>query len=247
MADDSSRRERLPSGPPSTGTALDGVAVRLGELARSLQGESSLQGTLDAVVLAAVATVPGAWQAGISEVESKQRVHTTAATAELVRQVDQVQYDTGEGPCLTSLYNEETVWLRNLPDETRWPAFTHRIANLGVRSMLSFQLYVDRGNLGALNLYSADPDAFGDESEQIGLLFAAHAAVAMADAQTMAQLSRAVLLRDRIGQAKGILMERHHLTEEQAFALLARVSQNTNVKLAEVARNLTETGDLEAR
>jgi AmiR/NasT family two-component response regulator len=110
--------------------------------------------------------------------------------------------------------------------------------------MLSFQLYVEQDNLGALNLYAHGTDAFTDESEQVGLLFATHAAVAMADAKQHQQLTRAIAVRDLIGQAKGILMERHKLTGDQAFTLLVRASQNTNTKLNEVARYLVETGEL---
>jgi hypothetical protein len=116
--------------------------------------------------------------------------------------------------------------------------------NLGIHSMLAFQLYVVEDNLGALNLYSADTDAFNDESEHVGLLFAAHAAVATAGARKVRDLVRAVSTRDLIGQAKGILMERHKLTDDQAFGLLVRASQHTNVKLVEIARRLTETGEL---
>jgi hypothetical protein len=117
---------------------------------------------------------------------------------------------------------------------------------LGVRSVLSFQLYVHLDDLGALNLYSAQVDAFDDESENVGLLFAAHAAIAMAGSQKEHDLSLAVSARDVIGQAKGILMERHKITGDQAFRLLAQVSQRSNTKLGEVARYLVETGELAA-
>ena len=110
--------------------------------------------------------------------------------------------------------------------------------------MLSFQLYVERDNLGALNLYSADACAFDDESEHVGLLFAAHAAVAMAGARRQEQLTHAVTVRDLIGQAKGILMERYKITADQAFQVLARASQQTNRRLADVADELTQTGSV---
>jgi ANTAR domain len=54
----------------------------------------------------------------------------------------------------------------------------------------------------------------------------------------------AVVNRDLIGQAKGILMERHRITADAAFALLAEASQHKNVKLTEVAAHLVETGEL---
>jgi hypothetical protein len=110
--------------------------------------------------------------------------------------------------------------------------------------MLSFQLYVAQDSLGALNLYSDQAEAFNDESENVGLLFAAHAAVAMAGARNHDYLTRALSMRDLIGHAKGILMERHRLTADQAFALLVRASQRTNTKLTDIAPNLADTGYL---
>lgn len=230
----------------NTGQATgEDLAARLSELARILQHEDDLDDTLQAITHAAVDTVPGARYAGIAMVEGRREVRTRAGTDDLVYAVDQAQYDTGEGPCLATLYDERTVRLPDLSAETRWPRFTARVADLGVGSMLSLQLFVEADNLGALNLYASDTDAFGDKSEQVGLMFAAHAAVAMAGALKAQQLTRAMDIRDLIGQAKGMLMERHRLTGEQAFALLVRVSQHTNTKLVDVARSLVDTGALD--
>jgi GAF domain-containing protein len=124
---------------------------------------------------------------------------------------------------------------------------TRRAVEYGIGSMLSLQLYVSGDNLGALNLHSTAPDAFNAESEHVGLLLAAHAAVAMASAQREEHLLRAMETRDLIGQAKGILMERHKITANQAFSLLIRASQNTNNKLRDVANHLTVTGEIAAR
>ena len=110
--------------------------------------------------------------------------------------------------------------------------------------MLSFRLFVDKGTLGSLSLCSTERCAFDEESEHVGLLFASHAAVAMSGAQQREHLNKAVSARDLIGQAKGILMERHKLTADQAFSVLARVSQESNTKLVEVARTLTETEEV---
>jgi transcriptional regulator with GAF, ATPase, and Fis domain len=220
------------------------LAQTLSDLARSLQDEENLDDTLDRIVTAAVGTVPGSEHAGITVVEARRKVYTRAATDELVRKVDQVQYETAQGPCLDAAYEQRTVRLSDMTSDDRWPGFTEGALFLGVQSMLSFQLYVVRDNLGALNLYSAETDAFDDESETVGLLFAAHAAVAMAGARREEHMARAMSMRDVIGQAKGILMERHRLSADQAFALLVRASQRTNTKLTEIARILTETGEL---
>ena len=156
-----------------------------------------------------------------------------------------LQTETGQGPCLDAAYEHETVRVPDIAQEQRWPRFAARAAEAGVGSMLSFQLYVEADDLGALNLYSHHPDAFDDESEQVGLLFASHAAVAFADARKLDQLSRAIDSRDLIGQAKGILMERYSIDATQAFRVLTRVSQNTHRKLREVAEDLVRTGRLE--
>ena len=110
--------------------------------------------------------------------------------------------------------------------------------------MLSFQLYVEGDNLGSLNLYNHAANAFDDESEQIGLLFASHAAVAYADAKKIDGLAQAIASRDLIGQAKGILMERYKIDAQKAFTLLVRVSQQRNIKLRDLATELANTGHI---
>jgi hypothetical protein len=120
--------------------------------------------------------------------------------------------------------------------------FAPRATGLGVLSMMCFQLFVHQEDLGALNLYSRRAGAFDAESENDGLLFASHAAIAMVGAQREDSLAKALANRDIIGQAKGILMERHKVSAEVAFALLARASQHTNRKLLDVATPVATTG-----
>jgi hypothetical protein len=116
-------------------------------------------------------------------------------------------------------------------------------AELGVGSMMCFQLFVAGDQLGALNMYSRTRAAFDGESQDIGLLFApSDAAVALACAEHEANLRAGMDNRDVIGQAKGILMERHKLTADQAFGVLVRVSQEMNRKLVDIARELSDTG-----
>ena len=92
--------------------------------------------------------------------------------------------------------------------ETRWPEFCRQAIELGVRSLMSFQLFVRSENLGALNLYASEAGAFSEDSIEIGTLLAQHAAVAMVGAANLNQFKSALASRDIIGQAKGILMER---------------------------------------
>ena len=133
---------------------------------------------------------------------------------------------------MDAVYEHGTVRITDMRTETRWPRFAPRAFEAGAGSMLSFQLYVEGDNLGALNLYARQPEAFDDESQHVGLLFAAHAAVAYAGGQKHGQLIAAMGTRDLIGQAKGILTERYKISGDQAFGLLVRVSQRTHRKLA---------------
>ncbi|MEU4742060.1 GAF and ANTAR domain-containing protein [Actinosynnema sp. NPDC023658] len=243
---DVDRREHTTRGalPTSDGGRWNEVAVRLGRIARSLQHQDSTRDTLDEVVRTAAEAIPGARHAGIMMVLGKRRVHTVARTADLVDRIDQAQYDTGQGPCLDSLRRHLTVTVPDLRTEPRWPAFATRVRELGVLSMLSFQLFVVDDDLGALTLYSSESAAFDQDSEHVGLLFATHAAVALATARREEQLGLGMHNRDLIGQGKGILMERHKITADEAFAMLVRASQATNTKLHDVVDHLARTGQL---
>lgn len=229
------------------GAEVDHLALRLGDLARYLQEQDTVEDTLQGIVDTAVQTVPGAEHAGLSVVEEHKAMSTVAFSDDLVCRVDKAQVDFEQGPCVDALYEERVVRVLDTTRERRWPRFAAHAAELGVRSMLSFQLYVTGDGLGALNLYAERADAFTEESEQVGWLFATHAAVAMADAQKLAHLTRAVSTRDLIGQAKGILMERHKITGDRAFALLVRASQHSNTRLVEVAEHLVRSGSLVKR
>jgi GAF domain-containing protein len=220
------------------------LAAHLTEVARLLQRQGGEQETMDAIVHAAVGTIPGAEHAGIMSILRRREIRTVATTGDLPCDVDQAQFDTGEGPCLTALYREKVVSVPDVEKDARWPLFAARAAELKVASMLSFQLFVEHDDLGALNLYAGQTDAFDEESVHVGSLFAGHAAIALSAAQQRRHLGDAVQTRDLIGQAKGILMERHRLTADQAFAVLTRASQLTNIKLRDIAEQLTRTGKL---
>jgi ANTAR domain len=138
------------------------------------------------------------------------------------------------------LREHHTVQIDDMSTDTRWPRFARRATRLGVHSLLSFQLFVRSENLGTLNLYGDAADVFNDESLLVGGLLAQHAAVAMVGSAALTQFHAALASRDVIGQAKGILMHRDHLTGLQAFAVLTKASQETQVKLVEVARWLVD-------
>jgi transcriptional regulator with GAF, ATPase, and Fis domain len=235
-------------GQPSAmdeGTAAgQDLGQQLSVLARALQAEDDVDQILHEIVQTAIHLVPGVEEGSISVVTGRTSVNSQSASGELPEQVDALQSETGQGPCLDAVFEEQTVRVPDMRTEQRWPEFARRAADLGAASMLSFQLYVEGDNLGALNLYARTPGAFDDESEQIGLLVASHAAVAFADARKLEHVRTAIDTRDLIGQAKGILMERHKITAQQAFRILSRASQSSHRKLHDLAEELTQTGFL---
>jgi hypothetical protein len=218
------------------------LSVLMGRLARALQQEHAcVEDTLQAITAAAVCEVPGARHAGVSLVTGRRSVRSRAATDPIVEQLDGMQTDLGEGPSLNSIWQQHTVRCDDMTSERRWPRFAAAAQERGIASSLSVQLFVAEDNLGALNLYSDTPMAFDEASEDVGLIFAAHAAVALVGAQREAQLLQALLSRDLIGQAKGILMERYKITGDKAFLFLARLSQDTNTKLHDIAEEIIDT------
>ena len=187
---------------------------------------------------------------------SEGAYQTAATTDSTASAVDQAQYDAEEGPCLDAV-EAPIVYAQSFPD-TRWPTLASRPAELGAQSAASYRLaaasLATAGTGGSLNTYGIEPDAFSDEAREIGLILAAHASVAAGavrerDAlQDLAQnLNKALLSRDVIGQAKGILMERLKITPEDAFDVLRRSSNRLNEKLHAVALSLAETGEFDTR
>ena len=214
----------------------------MGRIARMLREEhGDVERTLHSITTAAVRTVPGAEFASVSLVTRRQ-VHPRGATSELAAEIDGLQTRYDEGPCLNALREHSTVRVDDFATERRWPRFAAEAHRCGAGSLLSFQLFTDGVNLGALNLYAAVPHAFDADAEAVGQTFASHAAIALSAARQEENLRLALDGRDMIGQAKGILMERYRLTAPQAFEVLVRASTHTNRKLFDIADELTSTG-----
>lgn len=215
------------------------LASTLARVAVEMHGHRSRKETVNTIMRTAVETIPGAEVAGITLVEGS-RLTSDAHTDELASTLDAIQSELGQGPCLYALRHEPVVGTPDMTDEQRWPKFAQRAADMGIMSALSFQMFLRADALGALNLFAYQPNAFREEDEVIGQLLAQHAAVAYAEATRHYHLGVALENRDLIGQAKGILMQRDNLTAAAAFDLLSRASQDTNLKLADVARWLVE-------
>ena len=213
-----------------------------GEVARLLAGHESLQATLNKMVELAVEHLDGCEFAGISLVRGRE-IESPASSNDIPRIVDKIQEEVGEGPCLEAIREHEVFQTGDLAAEERWPKFAARAhQETGVCSILSIRLFVEKDTMGALNLYATKLDAFDETDVALASVFGAHAAVAMSATRREEDLERKVESRDLIGRAKGILMARSGLSDEQAFDLLRRASQRQNIKLVAVAHQIADAG-----
>ncbi len=186
-----------------------------------------------------VASVPGAQYACVTTVGHGGEVASLAATHQYPIMLDDVQRDVDEGPCLSAAWEQDMMAITNLSAETRWPRYRDAALPLTpIRSILSFRLFTEGTRLAALNLYAEPAHAFNDESIELGLIFAAHTSVAWNTMRRTEQFRSALASRDAIGQAKGILMERFAVDAVAAFDLMRRLSQESNVKLVDIAEKI---------
>ncbi len=215
---------------------------RLGdELSRSPQPNS-----FAAVTRLAVERVPAARAASITTLKHNRFV-TAAATDDVARHADHLQYELGSGPCIDAIVDRTIYQPKDLATDDRWPEYGNRVVRaLGLHSMLSYRMNLEAaGVIAGMNLYAEDVDAFDERDLAEGLLLVTHAAQAVSAAHLLERsenLERALASNRDIGTAIGVLMGQHKLTRDQAYDLLRIASQNTNRKLHEVALDVIDTG-----
>jgi ANTAR domain/GAF domain len=217
------------------------LAVRMAVLARAIAAPRTLEHILADVTAAAVELIPGADVAGILLVKKGGDFESLADTAGVAAQLDKLQHDFGEGPCAEAALQETIVRSDDLRREARWPRYAPAAVQFGVLSGLSFKLYTADRTAGALNLFGFQADVWDTDAETTGAVLAAHAAAAILAGRHAEQMQAALASRDRIGQAKGIIMERYGVDEVRAFDMLRLISQESQIKLADIAQRVIET------
>ncbi|GAA3751700.1 GAF domain-containing protein [Spinactinospora alkalitolerans] len=210
---------------------------------RDIFAEPDVHDGLHQIADLAVRTITGCDHAGIALVEDHSAVHTPVFTDEVVRRCDALQHGLGQGPCLDPAWPSASVHLADTSSEPRWPRYAEAVRELGIGSTLTFLLFTSGSALGALTLYASRSGAFSAADQDVGMVLSAQAATALADARRITNLHRALESRETIGQAQGILMERHRITADQAWQRLRTASQDLNVKLAKLAEEITRTGE----
>jgi GAF domain-containing protein len=222
---------------------LAGLFARMSGL---LLTEETVESSLTLLSALAKDTVPGATGAGVSVIDERGR-RSSGSTGARVREADDLQYDLDEGPCLAAAARRELIRIDDLATDGRWPTWASAAAALGLRAAMSSPLVVGDGSLGAMKVYADEPGTFDSGSAQRLALFAAQAAVLVANVQAFERAKRlsdgmrqAVRDRDAISMAKGVLMGRDTVDEDVALRLLLARSERDGCTVAEAARSVVE-------
>jgi hypothetical protein len=220
---------------------LADAVVGVESIAQTLIGtprREGLQPILDTVLDGALRVVPGARGATALLLDRRQQIAARASSDPAAADLDDLQVALGEGPTLEAAHSSTVAGSKNLHRAVAWPRWAAHATGVGYTAVLAVPL---QGQLvrGALTLYRASDDVALDEP--MARLVACTAAMVLDHAVDVSGLTRALETRDAIGQAKGILVERHSIDAHQAFALLVSASQATNIKLRDVAAWLTRS------
>lgn len=233
---------------PDTSPAPDEssrAAAFFAAISQELHAQHEEEATLDRICQRSLEVVPAADSCGITLRRRRGRLETVVSTDKLADRSDELQYQLGEGPCLDAALEHDAYLVRDTARDPRWPQWGPKVAELGVRSLISAQLSStsldgNQQTLGAINLYSSRIAAFTMEDFDHALIFASHAASALGAARLVTGLEGAMSSRHLIGVAQGILMQRYGMSMDQAFLALQRYSSSGNMKLRDLARIVVE-------
>lgn len=222
---------------------VEATHLRIAEIVQELYSRPDTDSDTVIAELAehAAVEIPGAQYAGVTVTRNARHIDTPAASHVYPLLLDKIQQRHREGPCLTAAWDERTVHVANLETDARFPRYREdALAETPIRSIMAFQMFIAGERMGALNVYAEQPHAFGPETKTVGLIFATHSSVAWNAARRDEQFKKALASRDIIGQAKGMIMERYGVDAVQAFSVLRKLSQDSNVPLVQVASELVE-------
>jgi GAF domain-containing protein len=224
-------------------TNFDSVSLKIAAGIRAMMVAPDVFDAMNIAVDYAMDILPVASDASVTLV-ARRYADTPAYRGDVALALDKAQYKMDQGPCLDAAMAEEFVHSPDLSREQRWPHWTGQALEAGIGSVACYRLFSENAQIGALNLYATEPEAFGANDLNLGLRVAAHISAALTATIADETGSRALSSRTEIGQAEGILMERLGLSAEQAFTFLCRLSQDGNRKLRDIAAEIARTGEI---
>ncbi len=219
----------------------DELAVVVARMFDLLLTWDTVESALHIVADAAAEAIPASVGAGVSLLEGRRRT-TAAASDDVVREADDLQYALGEGPCLSAYADRAVRRADDVRTDPRWPRWGSMAAELGMRAALSAPMLARERCVGAVKVYAREPGAFSVRDERLLTLFAGQAGILLAhvssadDARRASERFKDVLRsRDELNMAKGVLMERENITEDAAFGMLLGLAKARRQDAAEVA------------
>jgi GAF domain-containing protein len=230
------------SEPSGFAVELAGAFARMSGL---LLSEQTVQTSLSLITSLAQETLPDTVGAGVTLVDELGRRTTSAASTPLVERADSLQYELDEGPCLTAFAQRHAVRIDDLSQDRRWPRWTDAVLPLGLRSSLSVPLVAGDVTHGAVKVYSDRPETYGEREERLLTMFAAQAAVLVANVQAYEaagrlseEVKKALRDRDVLAMARGVLMDKQQISEESAFRMLVSLAAQRGAPMATIAAEL---------
>lgn len=231
---------------------FDELSLVFARVKGMLLSEETVEHAVELLAQAAKNTVPGAIGAGVTLISSAGRKESASSTDRVVREADDLQYTTGEGPCLSAWASRKIVNVNDVQSDPRWPEWSAVVVGLPIRSVLSAPLQHKENVLGAMKVYSAAEHAFTLESARLLTMFAGPAAALLAHVQTTdlpvklsETISNAMSERDMINIAKGILMAQYGFDRDAATAHLIHLARTERVTMRETARQIIAPGQHE--
>jgi GAF domain-containing protein len=224
----------------------DELAAVFARMSGLLLSTETVNTALTFITSLAKEVVPGTDGAGVSLLDGDGSPTTTAATDALTERADELQYRLGAGPCVTAWSHRVAVRVDDVATDGRWPQWAAAVTEAeGVRAVLTAPLVAGDETLGALKVYARKPGSYGEREEHLLTMFAAQAAVLVAnvrsyeDARRVSdELKNTMRDRDVINMAKGILMARDAVDEQAAFSTLTTLARERHQTVREAAEGL---------
>lgn len=225
-------------------SSFSAVTEALSALAEVLYSRGDYADVYAAVCRIAVDVVPGCDHACFSTLEGGGELTSHGATDAVASHVDGLESELREGPCYDAMTDESFQMERDIRTDPSWPALAERVLKeTPVRGMIGYRVLVGARKAGALNLFSDTPGAFDAEAADMGALIAAFASTALGAAaqhERAETLARGLASNREIGKAIGMLMSTRGISEDEAFDTLSQMSQQLNIKLANLARKVVD-------
>ena len=224
---------------------LDELSTTIARIKGLLLTEEKVDQAVQLLAKAIKDSVPGTVGAGVSLLDSSGHRTSTGTTDRVARQADALQYELGDGPCLTAWAAEQTILVDDVRTDPRWPEWSAAVTGLPIRSVVSAPLVTGKECIGALKIYAALPSVYDEGTARLLELFAAPAATLLANIQSTEaphriseNLQASLYSRDVVNRACGVLMERHSISHEQALRNLMRQAKAASSTLRQVSEEL---------